>query len=233
MIQLVYSPKWFYGKDIIIDIVSIFVLSLIAFFSIEYYKINKRNKNYLFLATSFILIALSFLFKIITNFTLYYHILETRQVGFVKFTYNVIKSSDILFFAGFLMYRILMLLGLYVLYSIYLKQNRTNILLITYLILISIYFSNSAYHIFHLTSLIFLVIITVQYFKNYKKSKSETNKWLVYSFSVITLSQIVFVFIMIHTILYVIAELMQLIGYLGLLITLIKVLKNGKKKGKK
>jgi hypothetical protein len=232
MIQLVYSPRWFYGKDIIIDVVSIFVLFLIAFFSIKYYKINKKNKNYLLLATSFILMALSFLFKIITNFTIYYRILETRKLGFMTFTYDIVKSSNVLFFAGFLMHRILMLLGLYMLYSIYLKQNKFNIFLIAYLILISTYFSRSAYYIFHLTSLIFLIIITLQYFKNYKTTKHKTNKWLAYSFSVITASQIVFVFIKIHT-MYVIAELIQFVGYVGLLITFIKVVKDGKKKRKK
>ncbi len=230
MIQLVYNPHWFYGKDIIIDIVSIFVLFLIAFFSIKFYKLNKRNKNYLFLALSFIFIGCSFIFKIITNFTIYYHVLETRRIGFMTFTYNAVNSSHILFFVGFLMYRLLMLFGLYMLYSIYLKQQKSNIFLISYLIIISTYFSSSTYYLFHITSLFFLVIITYRYLKNYKKNRDSTTKLLAYSFGMITLSQVVFVFVAINTFLYVIAELIQLASYISLLITFIMVLRHGKKK---
>jgi len=233
MIELVYSPKWFYGKDIAIDVVSIFVLSLIAFFSMQYYKLNKRNKKHLFLSISFFLIALSFLFKIATNFTIYYRMLETRHFGFFTLTYSASKSSNVLFFIGFLMYRMLMLLGFYILYSIYIKQNKVNIFLIIYLILISTYFSRSAYYIFHLTAIILLIIVSFKYLKNYRKTKHNTNRWLLYSFVLIAVSQIIFVFIKIHAIFYVIAELIQLLGYIGLLITFIKVLKDGKKKRKK
>jgi hypothetical protein len=230
MIELIYSPKWFYGKDIIIDIVSIFVLSLIAYFSIRYYKINSKNKNYLFFASSFGAMALSFLFKIITNFTLYSKAVQTKQIGFVTFTYSAIQSSDLLFFIGFLVHRILMLIGLFILYSIYSKTKKANIILILYLILISMYFSRSAYYVFHLTALLLLVMVTLQYWNNYKKVNHDTNKWLFYSFSLITLSQVVFIFIGINTLFYVAAEVIQLLGYMALLITFIKVLKDGKEK---
>ncbi len=232
MIQLVYSPKWFYGKDIIIDLISVFALLLIAFFSAKYYSL-KKNKNHLLLAISFVLMGLSFLFKAITNFTIYSNMLQTKQLGLIMLTYTTLKSSNLLFFIGFLMYRVLMLLGLYLLYSIYHKQDKANLILIIYLIMISTYFSRSAYYIFHMTALILLYIITSEYLKNFKRNKLPTNKWLASSFALITISQAIFIFIKIHTLLYVIAELVQLMGYAGLLITFIKVLKDGKKKGKK
>ncbi len=231
-LDIVYSPRWFYGKDIMIDLISIFVLVLIAFFTLRYYRLNRKNRNYLLFASSFILMAVAFLFKIATNFTIYYEIPQTSQLGLLTLTYSVIKTSDLLFFAGYLMYRMLMLLGLYILYSIYHKQNRFNVFLIIYLILVSVYFSSSAYFMFHLTSLIILSIITYDYFKNYHKSMQVTGKWLAYSFVLIAASQLVFIFIKLHTLLYVIAELIQLAGYVLLLITFIKVLKDGKKKGK-
>jgi len=233
MVELIYSPKWFYGKDIIFDIVSIFVLALIAYFSVKYYRINKKNKNYLLFGSSFGLMALSFIFKIITNFTLYYNEIETKQIGLLTFTYHEIEASNILFSTGFFIHRLLMLGGLYILYSIYTKSNKSNIILTLYLILISTYFSSSAYYVFHVTSLIFLMFITLQYWNNYKKIRHESNKWLFYSFSLITLSQIIFVFIGVTAHFYVAAESIQLLGYITLLIAFIKVLQDGKKKGKK
>ncbi len=233
MVELIYSPKWFFDKDIIIDIVSVFVLSLIAYFAMRFYKINKENKNYLVFAGSFMIMALSFLFKIITNFTLYHQVFMTRQVGFMIFTYSAFKSTDILFTFGFLIYRMLMLTGLFMLYSIYSGTKKTDIFLIIYLILISTYFSRSAYYVFHMTSLIFLVVITTQYWKNYRKIGHDSNRWLFYSFSSITLSQVIFIFIGLDIHIYVIAEIVQLVGYFALLVAFIKVFEDGKKKRKK
>jgi hypothetical protein len=228
MIELIYSPAWFYGKDIIIDIISILVLFSIAFFSIKYYNISKTKKNYLYLAASFAIIALSLICKILTNFTIYYNVLETRQIGFVTFTYQALRSTDTLFFVGFLFYRVLTLLGLYFLYSIYTKQPASNIFMVVYLLLVGTYFSQSAYYIFHFTALILLIFITNAYWKNYKKNKHYTSRLLLYSFAIITLSHLISVFVKIDLLLYVIAELIQLAGYITLLITLIMVLRYGK-----
>ncbi|MBD3164556.1 hypothetical protein GF323_05100 [Candidatus Woesearchaeota archaeon] len=230
MIELVYSPKWFYGKDIIIDIVSIFVLSLIAFFSLKYYSLYRKKRNYLTLGISFIIIAASFLFKILTNFTLYFKVFETRQLGFVTLTYQTLRSTNTLFFIGFLLYRILTLLGLYLLYNIYQKDSRSTIFLVIYLLLISSYFSQSEYFIFHLTALILLILITLYYIRNYRKNKNKTSRLLMSSFAIIAASQIFFIFVRANLILYVVAEIIQLIGYVALLITFIMVLKHAKKK---
>ena len=231
MIRVIYSPQWFYGKDIVIDLVSVFVLLLIAFFSFKYYKIRK-NKNYVYFGLSFILLSVSFLFKILTNFTIYFHVLETKNIGFLSLTYQTIKTSDVLFIVGFLIYRLLTLFGLYMLYSVYYDQPKTNILLIAYLILVSTYFTQSAYYIFHLTSLILLVLLTIQYSKTYIKNKNNATRMLASSFGIITASQILSIFVSISTKFYVVAEIIQLIGYAILLFSFLTVLKHGKKKNK-
>jgi hypothetical protein len=230
MIELIFSPKWFYGKDIVIDIVSIFVLILIAYFSFKYYHLSYKNKKYLLLSSSFFVMGLSFLFKIVTNFTLYYSTIHTQQLGLFVLTYKVFHSSDILFSIGFLIHRILMLIGLFILYLVYSKTNKVDILIFTYFIFILTYFSRSEFYVFHLTSLLFLIIITYQYWQNYKKVKHSNNLWLFYSFILIIVSQLIFVFMGFNHTFYAIAEIIQLLGYISLLITFIKVLKDGKKK---
>jgi len=231
MIDLMFSPKWFYGKDIAIDLVAIIILTFIAFYSIRCYRLNKKNKNYLSFAASFLLLALSFLFKILTNFTLYYYSVETRNLGFITVSYNALRSSDILFFIGSIMYRALMLFGLYVLYSVYQKQSSSNIFIIFYLLVISVYFSRSVYFIFHLTSLIFLVFITYSYYQNYVRSRNNFTKYLFASFAIITLSEVFAIFVKLNLVLYAVAEIVQLIGYVCLLAVFVMVLKNVKKKG--
>jgi len=233
MVDFIFSPNWFYGKDIIIDLVSAFVLFLIAFFSIKNYRLNKENKNHLALAASFNLIGLSFLFKIITNFTIYYKVLETQQFGLMTLTRTIITSSNVLYFGGFLISRSLMLLGLYMLYVIYKKQPKESFFLTVFLLLALIYFSRASCFIFHITSLALLLFITFHYLGNYRKNKHYGAKWLFFSFLAIALSQLIFIFQMPKSVIYVIGEVIQLVGYIGLLITFTRVLKDGKKTRKK
>lgn len=229
MIDLIYSPKWFYGRDIIIDVISIIVLFLLSFFSTKSYKIS-GNKNYKTLGMSFLLIGLSFAFKILMNFTIYFESVVTRKIGYATFTYEKIISSDNLFFVGFLAYRILTLLGLYMLFSIYNKQSKATSALVVFLLASLMYFSNSSYYVFHIASLAILMLITLHYFNNYSKTRYVNTKLLVFSFLMISISQALCIFINMNKFFYVEGEVLQLGGYLLLLATFIKVLRDGKKK---
>lgn len=229
MIEVVFTPKWFYGKDILIDIFSIVVLLLISFFMYRYYRLNKEKK-YFYLGTSFVLIALSFVFKIVMNFTIYFPVTVKQNIGFLVFTYDVLKSSDVLFFYGYLLYRIFMLIGLFAFFGIYKKPSKSSTFLILYLLVISTWFSQNTYFIFHLTAFLILFMITYRLYENCKKTKHHTAVMLTLSFAIITLSQVLFIYIKLNPMLYVIAEIVQLIGYIVLLVTFIKVLSNVKKK---
>ena len=229
--NIIYSPEWFYGIDMIIDLFSILVLSLITIFSLKCYKINKKNKNYFWLAMSFMILAISFLFKILTHFTIYYDIIREEALGFFSLTYKTVAILDILYAIGFLGYMFLSLIGLLILYEIYQKNRlKQNIILLIYFIMIASYFSTSKYFVFHLTSLVMFIFITLNYFKNSLKKRTRTSNLLAFSFLIITISQLIFIFIVLNTLLYVFAEITQLLGYVLLLITFIEIVKNAKKK---
>lgn len=231
MVQVVFSPKWFWGKDIFIDSIAVLVLILIAVFATKYYRI-KKSRKYLYLALSFYLIALSFFSKILINFTIYYQVLHTKMIGSIEYTQVILKSSELLAVSGLFFYRLFTLLGLFVLYSIYEKQSKANIVLMAYFIVISIFFSKEEYYIFYLTSLIFLGIISNRYYQNYKNNKEKTSGMLAVSFYIIALSQIFFMFVNFSKYFYVGGEVIQLIGYIALLVTFITVLKHGREKNK-
>jgi hypothetical protein len=220
MLKILFSPKWFYGKDILIDIFSIIVLTLIATFSFKYYKINK-NKNHLWFSVSFGTLAIAFFFKILTNFTIYYQIIDTKTLGFLTFSYKTIQTSDVLFTIGFLFYIFLSLISLFILYEIYQKKHsRQNIFLFLFFITTTTYFTTSKYFLFHLTAFYLLFLIT----KNY--TRNEHSKILTIAFFIITASQLFFIFVNVNPVFYVIAETIQFMGYFLLLTTFIGVIKN-------
>jgi len=229
MVDLVYSPQWFYGKDIIIDVFSIVTLFLVSFFSFRYYLLTRNKKN-LILTSSFFLMGVSFLAKIITNFTLYYDFEVKRRIGDLILTYHVAKGTDLLFNLGFLSFRLLTLFGLYLLYLMLQKKvYKREVLLVSFFIIITTYFSSLKYFVFYLSALLFLWLIAYQYHEKYRKNKLKNTKLLVMSFSVLAVSQALFILIPIDKMFYVIAEIVQLAGYLLLLVTFISVLKHGKK----
>ena len=231
MIEIIYSPKWFYGRDLWMDIISVLVLLLISFFAIQYYRLG-RNKNYLCLSLSFLFLSLSFIGKILMSFAIYNQIIDTRNYGFATITFEKLVSSDNLFFVGFLGYRLLTLFGLYILYSVYNRQTKGSIFLISYLIFALTLFTHTSYYMFQITALILLSLVTLHYFRNYYRTRLPASKFLAASFFVITISQVGFVFIKVDELFYPVSEIIQLIGYMLLLLTFIMVLRYGKKKNK-
>jgi hypothetical protein len=234
MIEIEYGPQWFYVASIIIDLVTILVLFSIASAAIKYYKLND-NKNYSKLGFAFSLIAISFLFKMVTNFIVYYDFVKAQEIPqTIINTLETIKSFNIVANSSFLFFTLFNLAGLYALYSIKRGQSRQTVLLIIYFILLSTFistlYSHSLYYIFHLTSLVFLILISSKYFNIYSRNQHKNTGYLAYSFSIIATSQAFFMFIALNQIIYVIAEIVQLIGYIILLSVLIRVLNYGKEK---
>lgn len=231
MIQILYTPKWFNGHDILIEMIGVFVLLLISFFSYKYYKLNK-SKNNLYFSISFLLMSIGLMFKILSNFSIYYITSEVANIGFVEITYQSLTSVNTLFFIGFFLYRLITLLGLYLLYLIYSEKESTSTkILILFLLISSTYFTQAMYYVFHMTCLILLLLITNRYYLNYLKNKIFSAKLLFISFLMITLSHLLFIFVLPFPLIYVFAELIHLFGFIGLLMTFILVVKNGKKKG--
>ena len=230
MIKLVYSPSWFFGKDLLIDIISLVVLLLISSFAVRCYRLNK-NRNYLNFSLSFSLLALSFLSKILTNFTIYYTSIMHHDFGPFILTYQALLSSKILILIGFIGYFFFGMAGLLSLLLVYKKDtSRAMVFLLVYLVLIATYLSMIDYFFFHLTSLLLLVFITSTYLKNYEKNMSASSGLLAYAFLTITFSQLIFTFIGFCTLCYVFAEGVQLAGYLMLFGVFFRIIKNGKKK---
>jgi len=234
MTQVVISPDWFASQDMIILGFSVITLLLIAAFSLRFYFFKKKeHKSYLYFAASFLLLAISFLWKIATDITIYYDIIKTKQVGIFTITYQTVRAEKVLFVAGHFAHYLLMLLGLYILYVVLNRKSTMNHLLILYFIVMTTIFSNFSYFIFHLTAFVLLLGISYRYYLICRKNKRTVTKLIFTSFSIIALSQIMYMFVKLWGNVYVVAQITQLIGFILLLVAFILVLKNGKKKSNK
>ncbi|MBI2101675.1 hypothetical protein HYT53_03605 [Candidatus Woesearchaeota archaeon] len=227
--MVVAVPSWFFGEDVLIDAISIFVLALIAYFNIKYYKI-KKNKKSLNLTVAFILLAISFTLNIFINSGVHYNIMQMSTLGYGKLALEDIGSNSSIVFITYFLYRAVTLIGLCFFYSIYEKQSKSNIFLLSFLIISLLYFSNSSYVMFHLGYFVILMLVTLQSIRGYGVKKYPATRLLVFSLGTITISQFSLLFAALDEKIYVAGELIQLVGYVALLITFIAVLIYGRKK---
>jgi hypothetical protein len=230
-LDFVYSPPGFYGKDIAIDILSAIVVLLIGIFSFRNFCLDKKNKKHLFLGTAFAMLGLSFIVKILTNILTKDVDWLSGEFGMPLFGPDAISSFSMIPAIGFLLYALLTLFGFYIIYALLSKDKLSmNYVIIAYFIIITTYFTRFTYFITYITAFIFLLAISRRYFIQYSESKYKNTLFLGISFSIITLSQFVFIFTSQNPTLYAVAEIIQLIGYLLLLYTFTMVLRNAKKK---
>lgn len=227
--KIVFTPDWFLNSDVFIGIISFMVLFLFFLFSVKCYKIN-RKKSIIYLGIGFLLIAIGELSAILTKLVLYYDTGITREIGRAIISSQIVKTVDIFYYTGFFFNKFLTLLGLYVIYKIpSSKKLSAEFFLIVYLLFITAFLSHTFNQLYNLTALVLLIFIIRNYYKIYMKNKLTNTKILIAAFVLLLISQAIFIFTNLNYS-YVIAQNLQLVSYITLLILIIKILENGKEK---
>lgn len=225
--QLGLTPDWFQDIDTLFEIVSILVTFLLAATTYKFYKLTGENK-YKWFSSSFFLITLSYVFKILTNLIVYNEQLGTKVLG--EYTYTIQYVHEYYYFEifGTLAFRFLMLLGLFGLYYVICRcQDRKTIPIVIFLLFITTIFSNIQYFAFHLTTALFFCLIVLQYYSLCQEQKKKILHLCnpMVAFSLLLLSQLVFGLLFLTPKIYVFAQIIQLCGFLLLLYNYIKLVR--------
>ncbi len=229
MVKIVPTPEWFIGKDVMIEVFSLIVLIIFTVLAYRYYRLNK-NRGILYLGSGFGLIALAQLATILTKLVLYYDIGPTQQIGEAIITSQIVRSVDIFYYAGFFFFRFFTLLGLYILYRLPReKKSIADYIIVLYFIFISVFAGDEFFYIFHLTALFLLVLIVENYVRIYKENKFFNTKILIIAFSILAISQLIFVLSTVDA-LFVLGNIVELISYTLFLALIIRIWKYGKEK---
>jgi len=220
----VFGPTWFYGIDYIFDLVSVIVGLLISYFSYKTYRYASQKK-YLYFAASFFLVAMAFVAKILATIPVYSKKLSVETVGLVTVTSQVIDKVKWINALGISVARLVMLFAFLLLVLVSLKiRDKKVIVLFGYFLIISTALVSASYIVFHVTLFLMLGILFLSYRRNYLKVKSLNSGMVMYSFLMLFVSQVFFIFEGAVKHFYVIGESVQLVGYLLLLIAMIRML---------
>lgn len=216
----IFSPQWFLRFDIGIEIFSFIVLLIFFYISIRNYRINK-NKKMLFLGIGFLLIALAEASTILTKFVIYYPTTLTRTIGNIIVTIKTYKVFDDLYELGFFLHKLLTLAGLYIIYRLPLKKmSFGDVIIATFFVIISALVGQTISFVFHFVTIILISLIIINYLNIYKKNKLDNTKILILAFTILLLAQLAFV---LSSGLYVLAQILQLIGYLILVLLIFRI----------
>jgi len=235
MYRLFFTPTWFNGWDLVFEGIGLIIALLIACYSWKVYRISKENK-YGYFSLAFILISLDFLFKMVTQGLVYYAPLRNMATGVLEPIVGMAKSginySELFFRGGFLIYMIMMLGAWMLIFFVSQKKSGrlkcyyevSQIALFVYLVVLISIVSNFKHFVFYLTSAVILGMTVLNYYKNFLNTGKSTNALLVMnSFLFILISQFFFVFVFLSEELYVLGEVLMLMGFLLLLYTYRKV----------
>lgn len=227
--KIVFTPDWFLGNDLLINIISFLVLFLFFIFTYKCYSLDNKRSTF-YLGIGFLLIAIGELSTILTKIVLYFDTSITQEIGRAVINSQIVQSVDIFYNLGFFLNKFLTLTGLYVIFKLPSSRKLSiDFFLTTYLIFIVVLLSQNFQYIYYLTALIILVLIVNNYYKIYKKDKLVNTLILISAFALLALSQVLFMVSKLNYF-YVAAQSIQLISYITLLILIISIMKNGKKK---
>ncbi|MBW2976631.1 hypothetical protein KY347_04250 [Candidatus Woesearchaeota archaeon] len=222
----VFSPEWFYGFDSVIELIAVIICILLVYYSYKCFKLTGENK-YLYFSTAFLSLTLAFIAKITGTLAIYKPTITRSAVGSsIHETFRTLTPVGINAIA-FVLYMFFMLLGFMMLFLIVSrlkwKANQKVIALLLYFVFIAAWISIIHYQLFYLTSFVLLMLITHSYYQNYTKIKNEKARFVLFAFSILLISQAFFIFAIYSGISYVLAELIQLLGFIYLLIPFILI----------
>ncbi len=228
----VFSPEWFYGFDSIIELIAIIISVLLVYYSYKCFKLTKENK-YIYFSTAFFSLTIAFIAKIIGTLAIYRpKITRTTLGGTIHQAFSNLTPANINALA-FIIHIFFTLLGFMILFLIISRlrwKNQRVIILLVYFVFLATWIGAIHYQLFYTTSFILLLLITYSYYKNYIEVRTEKARFVLIAFGILLISQAFFVFVIYSRIIYVLAELIQLLGFVYLLIPFVLIFKKKPKK---
>lgn len=217
---LISSPDWFLGFGSLLEFFTTLIAFFIGYYSYKVFRIN-NEKKYFCLGFSFFAIAMAFLSKALTNIAIYLELIRKVDIS--------VKLVDInfLYKIGFITHIALILIAYITLVSLSLKIKDTRVIsLFVVTAVLATIIGSSSLLFFNVISFIFLLYVVPYFYRNYTKSKNINSLIVTISFLLIALSHLMNVLIFTGSnIFYVYGEVIQLLGYVGLLTNLIWCLK--------
>jgi hypothetical protein len=215
------TPEWFFGYDVLLEVLFAVVTMLVSFYAWKIYKITDERNVRLF-SVAFLFISLSYIAQSVLNF-----VIMAQLQDEVCQAINL-QSVYLLNLFGIYVHSILFLIGLLLLTYIALKiySLRTFVLLFI-LTFTSLYFSPHKTFMLYILSTTLLGFIVYYYIANYVNNKKPTTLLVTIAMATLLVGYIYFIFAITNPLYYVVGHFLEMLAYMLVLINLIIIIKAG------
>jgi len=212
-----------YGADLAIEAFSTIVLLILMVKTLSFSRI--KSGKFKELSAAFLLLTAYYLSKLAVHFFIY---TSTDQIETLD--QIVTANTDPYHPLGLFVFgmRIIAIIAFYMLYAVYSGKQNGNMLTI-FLFLLIAFMVHATHLVYHLAIVAIMIALIIRLIRRYNCDYTCNRKLLISSFIGIALSHAIFMFIDNSVAFYVIAEIAQLVGFVLLLVTMFKVVKDAKK----
>lgn len=206
------SPTWFFGYDVILELVFAFVSFLVAFYAFKIYRITQQRKTRLF-GLSFIFISIAYLLEAIIN---YFILLELRNGAVSVGDLLEIHSLNVV---GVYSHLLFMIIGLVMLAYMTFNTEDVKVFLVMLTTSILVIFTGKElFNDFYLLTVVYLFVIAWYYLTNYRNNKRKSTLAVALAFFLLFLGNVQFVLSITNNVFYVLGHIIELIAYFLILL---------------
>ena len=214
-----FSPPWFLGYGILLELLFFIIALTISIFAFKVYK-KTYQKRLLLFSSGFFLISLAYLVQSLFNYLALSKLNED-----ICYLINI-QSVAFFNFMGIIAHIFFMVLGLSVLTYLTLKVDKKRIFfLLISLPAIGLVLSKNIISIFFMYSSLFLFFLAYHFIKNYIKKKDNKSLLVASAFSLMLIANINLIFLSNNPIFYTFGHFLNLFAYLLIIWNFYLVLK--------
>jgi hypothetical protein len=219
MVNLSLIPSWFLSYGVIFEIAFAIITLAVSIYSFRIYKLSGQNQSKIF-GIAFLFFSISYFIESLLNISI---ISELNEKFLSVIDLRSLIAMDAL---SILVHMVLFTFGLVTLIYMILGGKNKMIYFISLIVsMLFILLSVNKIYFFYVLSSLLLVYIFTHYIDNYIQSKDKRSLIVTIAFAFLLLGQIHFIFLVNHSVYYVVGNFLELIAYILILVNLLKVIK--------
>ncbi|PIN87311.1 hypothetical protein COV19_00305 [Candidatus Woesearchaeota archaeon CG10_big_fil_rev_8_21_14_0_10_44_13] len=211
-------PQWFFGYDVLLELLFAFVTLLVAIYAFKVYKLSGENQPLLF-GVSFIFISASYMAQSFLNFMIVSEL--NRDIC------NAMKLANIdtLNALGIYFHTFFFISGLLFLVYMTLKTKCAKTFSLMFILAYALlWFASNTFYTFYFLSSVLLTYILIHYLVAFVRKKQKRTLLVLVAFAFLLFGSIHFIFSINHSLFYALGHMLGLVAYILILINLIIVI---------
>jgi hypothetical protein len=219
MVSISFIPDWFFGNGMIFELAFAIITLAVSLYSFKIYKLSSDRHSKHF-GYAFLFFSISYFIQFILNIAMLFEFNEAIL--------NIIEFRSVITLDVFYIFTHMILFTLGLVTLCYMVLNVKNKLVYVGMVIASaliILFSVNQINIFYIFSSLLLLFITIYYLRNYIRDSRNKSTLMLIAFLALLFGHLHFIFLMNHTVYYIIGSFLELVAYILILINLLRVLR--------